>query len=306
MKKDVVRSPLFYVGDKYKLIGEIQTYFPTHIHRLIEPFVGGGSIMMHVPAERYVANDIDSNIIALHKLLRSYTGKEEAFFQRIFKIINDYHLSCSYQEDIFPIELKERFPKTYISQYNKEAYTQLKRDYNASNKTDWAILYVLLIYGFNRIMRFNNQGEFNLPVGNVDYNENTHYALQNYFRLLRGKEIMWHSWDFRELLHRVRFQPDDLVYLDPPYLITFSEYNKFWNEQTECDLLQELDRLNAKGVRFALSNVIHYKGRINEILLNWVEGNADYHLHPIKSNYISFRDNTIKDFHDVLICNYQV
>ena len=43
MKKEVNRSPLFYVGDKYKLISEIKTYFPQCINRFIEPFVGGGS-----------------------------------------------------------------------------------------------------------------------------------------------------------------------------------------------------------------------------------------------------------------------
>lgn len=303
MKKEIVRSPLFYVGDKYKLIDEIQTHFPMHINRLIEPFVGGGSVMMHVQAKQYIANDIDTNIIGLHKFLRSYTGKESAFFQRLFRIINDYGLSCAYLEDIIPNDLKVRFPKTYISEYNKNAYNQLKRDYNASDRTDWAMLYVLLIYGFNRILRFNNNGDFNLPVGNVDYNDNTHYALQNYFRLLRGKKIVWRNWDFRELLHRIRLQPDDLVYLDPPYLITFSEYNKLWNEQSEKDLLKLLDKLNARNVRFALSNVIYYKGRTNEILLHWAEA-GKYNIHPIKSNYISFHDNTVKDFHDVLVCNY--
>lgn len=303
MKKEVVRSPLFYVGDKYKLIDEIQTHFPKYINRLIEPFVGGGSVIMHVQARQYIANDIDTNIIGLHKFLRSYTGKECAFFKRIFKIINDYGLSCTYHEDIIPMDLKAHFPKTYISEYNKNAYTQLKTDYNASDKTDWAMLYVLLIYGFNRILRFNSHGDFNLPVGNIDYNDNTHYALQNYFQLLRGKKILWQNWDFRELLHRIHFQPNDFVYLDPPYLITFSEYNKSWNEQTERDLLNLLDELNARNVHFALSNVINYKGRTNEILLHWVE-DRNYNVHPIKSNYISFHDNTVKEFHDVLICNY--
>lgn len=303
MKKEVVRSPLFYVGDKYKLIDEIQTHFPERINRLIEPFVGGGSVMMHVQAKQYIANDIDMNLIGLHKFLRSYTGKESAFFQRIFRIINDYGLSCTYYEDVIPTDMKAQFPKTYISEFNKDAYIQLKRDYNASNRTDWAMLYVLLIYGFNRILRFNSHGDFNLPVGNVDYNGNTHYALQNYFQLLRGKKITWYNWDFRELLHRVHFQPNDLVYLDPPYLITFSEYNKLWNEQTERDLLNLLDELNARNVHFALSNVINYKGRTNEILLHWVEEN-NYNVHPIKSNYISFHDNSVKGFYDVLICNY--
>ena len=54
MKNGIARSPLFYVGDKYKLIREIRTHFPAHINRLIEPFVGGGSVMMNVNADGYL------------------------------------------------------------------------------------------------------------------------------------------------------------------------------------------------------------------------------------------------------------
>ena len=42
MKDRIVRSPLFYVGDKRKLMPQIKLHFPSHIDRLIEPFVGGG------------------------------------------------------------------------------------------------------------------------------------------------------------------------------------------------------------------------------------------------------------------------
>lgn len=42
MRNGIARSPLFYVGDKYKLVKEIKTHFPNNIKRLIEPFVGGG------------------------------------------------------------------------------------------------------------------------------------------------------------------------------------------------------------------------------------------------------------------------
>ena len=47
MTNEIVRSPLFYVGDKYKLIKEIRSHFPSTIGRLIEPFVGGGSVFMN-------------------------------------------------------------------------------------------------------------------------------------------------------------------------------------------------------------------------------------------------------------------
>jgi len=91
------------------------------------------------------------------------------------------------------------------------------------------------------------------------------------------------------------------VYLDPPYLITFSEYNKLWNKETERDLLELLDNLNDRGVKFAISNVTHYRGRVNDIFLEW---SRRYNVHSIKSNYISFNDNSIKQFSEVLVTNY--
>ncbi len=45
MKEKQFRSPLFYVGDKYKLIREIKDYFPENIETFIEPFTGGGSVL---------------------------------------------------------------------------------------------------------------------------------------------------------------------------------------------------------------------------------------------------------------------
>ncbi len=59
MKNGIARSPLFYVGDKYKLIREIKTHFPNNINRFIEPFVGGGSVMMNVDANCFILNDIN-------------------------------------------------------------------------------------------------------------------------------------------------------------------------------------------------------------------------------------------------------
>ena len=35
MKKKIVRSPFFYVGDKYKLIEEISSYFPDDIEKFV-------------------------------------------------------------------------------------------------------------------------------------------------------------------------------------------------------------------------------------------------------------------------------
>jgi len=303
MKKEkIYRSPLFYVGDKYKLVREIKTHFPTTINRFIEPFVGGGSVYLNINANEYLLNDIDNYVIDIQKFLSSYIGKEDVFFNLIFSIIEKYNFSFSYKKDIVPLELKQQHKKTYFARFNKQNFNQLKADYNNSKERYIAELYVLLIYGFNRMLRFNSKNEYNLPVGNVDFNANVFNALSDYFNLNSTKKTSWHNQDFRQFLGSIEFQQDDFVYLDPPYLITFSEYNKLWNENTEKDLLQTLDILNKKKVNFAVSNVTHYKGKENNRFIDW---SKNYKCHQIKSNYISYHDNTIKKFNEVLVTNFQ-
>lgn len=300
MKNGIARSPLFYVGDKYKLIREIKTHFPTTINRFIEPFVGGGSVMMNVDAQSFILNDINSYVIAIHRMLSTYIGNKEEFYNQFFNLVNEYNLSLSFHGHTAPDELKRLYPKTYYAKYNKDAYARLRNDFN-SNRQDILRLYMLLIYGFNRMLRFNKKGDFNLPVGDVDFNKNTFDALEDYFTLLEHKHIDWYNEDFRVFLNNIDYEEGDLVYLDPPYLITFSEYNKLWNDNTETDLLNLLDSLSNRGVRFAISNVTQYKGKVNDVFLDW---SARYTSFPIKSNYISFNDNTVKQFNEVLVINY--
>lgn len=301
MKDEIVRSPLFYVGDKYKLMREIRSHFPKHIGRLIEPFVGGGSVFMNTNAPICIANDIDSYVIELHNWLCSYKDTPELLMNELTEMINHYELSFSLIREDVPEDLRKAYPKTYFAKFNKSAYVALRHDFNNSGKIDICRLYLLLIYGFNRMLRFNGKGDFNLPVGNVDFNQNTKDAIENYLSVVRQRQISFSCSDFRSFLRGIDFLKDDLVYLDPPYLITFSEYNKLWNEETERDLLNLLDELNDRGVRFAISNVTHYKGRVNTIFSDWMER---YSVYPIKSNYISFNDNTIKKFSEVLVTNY--
>lgn len=298
---NVNRSPLFYVGDKYKLVSEIKTYFPTTIRQFVEPFVGGGSVYLNVEAENYLLNDINEYVIGIHRMLLSYLGNEKKFFADVENLINLYGLSFSYKEDRIPQALKSQFVKTYFAKYNKEAYAKMRADYNKGNCSDSLLLYLLLIYGFNRMIRFNRKGDFNLPVGNVDFNQNTVNALNSYFQLNSHKRTHWTSLDFEDFFRSLNLNEQDLVYLDPPYLITFSEYNKLWNPDTERRLLRLLNTFNAQGIRFAISNVTHYKGKVNDIFIDW---SNQYNSHSIKSNYISFHDNTIKQFNEVLVTNF--
>lgn len=300
-KSRVFRSPLFYVGDKYKLYPKISKYFPKTIHRFIEPFTGGGSVFLNVNAIEYLLNDIDTNVINIHNFLSEQAENSDVFFKNVYEIIKKYKLSHSYIKDIVPQELKNEWKKTYYAKFNKQGFNQLKTAYNSNDKKNVLELYVLLIFGFNRMLRFNSKGEYNLPVGNVDFNKNTFKALNDYFSLIKQKNITFYNLDFIDFFKTIDFRKDDFVYLDPPYLITFSEYNKLWNDETEEKLIAFLEYLNELNVNFAISNITHYKERINSKFLKW---SKKYFTYNIKSNYISYHDNSNKEFKEVLITNY--
>ncbi len=299
----IKRSPLFYVGDKHKLMKQLLELFPKNINFFFEPFVGGGTIFLNVHAKKYFLNDIDKNIIAIHEYLIEKSKNTNSFFNEIEKITKFYNLSRSYKEDIVPDSLKKQWKKTYFARFNKSGYEKMREGFNRAKKKEPLVLYALLIYGFNRMLRFNRRGDFNLPVGNVDFNKNVVDALNEYFKVVRGRKIEFHNIDFRNFLTEKKYSKNDFVYLDPPYLITFSEYNKLWNRNNEKDLLKEIDGLHRQGVRFALSNVTHYNGSRNDILLEWMR---KYNVHRIQSNYISYNNNsTKKNIKEVLVTNYE-
>jgi len=301
MDKKIKRSPLFYVGDKYKLMDQLINLFPKEINNFYEPFVGGGTVFLNIDAKKYYLNDISKNLINIHKFLIKSSSNTKNFFKDVERTIYKYNLSRSYKEDVVSNELKKKWKKTYYAQFNKKGYEKLRECINKNKKNDPLILYILLIYGFNRMLRFNGGGKFNLPVGNVDFNKNVINALNNYFDFVKDKRIILSSKDFKIFFSEKRYFKNDFVYFDPPYLIAASEYNKFWSQKSEADLLNFIDKLNKKDVKFALSNIISYNGSRNDLLIDWMK---KYKVYNIKSNYISYHNNRNKKIKEVLITNY--
>lgn len=296
-----IRSPFFYVGDKYKLMPQLKQLMPKKIEQYIEPFVGGGSSFLNSKGTSYMLNDVDSYVVELHRQIGSYTGKSEELFDALFEIIDFYGLSCSYRGICVPEDMKKKYVKTYYSKYNKDAYIRMRKDFNA-NKNDFLKLYLLLIYGFNHMIRFNGKGDFNLPVGNVDFNNNVYQALNNYLDFVGEHEIEFFNMDYISFLEKIRFDKNSYVFLDPPYLISMSEYNKLWNDKKEDELCEYLDSLNDRGIKFGITNLITHKGKVNQRFLEW---SKKYCAYDVKSNYISFNDNTIKaDSQEVFVTNY--
>jgi DNA adenine methylase len=301
MPNTIKRSPLFYIGDKYKLLRQLLPLFPKKINNFYEPFVGGGSVFLNISANDYILNDLNKHLISIHQFLKNNANNNKKFFDKVYQIAVKYNLSYSFREDVVPQSLKNEYKKTYYAQFNKEGYDKLRTLVNENKENNPLILYLLVIYGFNRMLRFNGGGKFNLPVGNVDFNKNVEKALLNYFSFVKDKNISFTSCDFEKFIKSQKFNSNDFVYLDPPYLIAETEYNKSWDEHSEKRLLNMIDLLDKNNIKFALSNVTHYKERKNELLINWKK---QYKSHIVDSHYINYHNNAKKNIKEVLVTNY--
>ena len=101
----------------------------------------------------------------------------------------------------------------------------------------------------------------------------------------------------------------DFVYADPPYLITCAAYNEQggWSEDDEEDLLQMLDDLSNRGIKFALSNVLESKGRENILLRKWIESRPNYKMIDLNYSYNNAnyqRKNKEQKTREILVVNY--
>ena len=108
--------------------------------------------------------------------------------------------------------------------------------------------------------------------------------------------------DYKDFLKSLKLNKEDYVLLDPPYLISQSEYNKLWTEADEIELYKLLDELHENGITFGITNLVYHKGKKNDIFEKW---SKKYFVNEINSNYISFNDNTIKaGSKEVFVTNY--
>lgn len=306
LEKEIIPSPLNYIGGKYKLLPQILPLFPEISGTFIDLFCGGCNVGINVNADRVILNDTDENLRYLYNTFKNMD--KDVLLKMIEDIIEKYGLSRS---DIYGYEHYGCESGKGLGEYNKQPYLKLREDFNEHTNFDYyyyAILYVLIVYSFNNQIRFNSNGKFNLPVGKRDYNTKMQKKLSDFIDRLKEGNFVITSIDF-EVFSLDGYGENDFIYADPPYLITCATYNEQggWNEDKERALYKFLDKANEQGIRFALSNVLRSKGKENAILLKWLEDNSQYRTISLDYNYSNSNYQT-KDrssgSEEVLIVNY--
>jgi hypothetical protein len=87
-------------------------------------------------------------------------------------------------------------------------------------------------------------------------------------------------------------------------MITDAPYNLFWTKEHEKDLLALLDKMNERGVQFALSNVFYSNGKTNYQLIEWAK---KYNVYAMSRQYrnANYRRKNHALAQEVLITNFK-
>ncbi|EGF0220079.1 Dam family site-specific DNA-(adenine-N6)-methyltransferase [Salmonella enterica] len=181
------RPFLKWAGGKYSLLPELERLIPAG-KRLIEPFVGGGSVFLNSDKhERFLLADINADLINLYQMLAVAPDSVIAEAIKAFRHLND-----------------------------AENYTAIREAFNAwqLNAIERAAAFLYLNrHCFNGLMRYNLDGFFNVGWGKYK----APYFPEKELMAFRKKSsaCVFMNAGFERTL---RLAGDgDVVYCDPPY-----------------------------------------------------------------------------------------
>lgn len=295
-----VRSPIFYMGNKYEILDQLISLFPSHIKTFYDLFGGSGCVSGNAQADKIVYNELNDNIANLFKVFMEHTADD----------INNYILECIKKYDLNTegTDVRQNVPSIRdIREFYNYNYLKFRDDYNKSER-DYLMLFTLTFWSFCNLIRFNSDSEFNMPYGNGCYRESVHKRqIEDWCNLIKNKDIEVRQEDAFNILCDEKFDKQDFIYLDPPYSNTTAIYNEQrafggWTIEDDMRLFSILETLNNQGIRWGMSNVFKNKEFTNDHLIKWCEDN-NWNVYYLTKNYVSLGKGNANS-EEVYICNY--
>lgn len=183
-----MRSALKWAGGKKKVIPEIARLLPSAgKKRLVEPFVGGGSVFLNLEFDEYLLVDMNKDLISLFNILKSRSSS-------------------------FIVDAKTFF----ISANNQpEIYYNLRKQFNESvDPYERALIFLYLNrHGYNGLCRYNQSGGYNVPFGRYKHPYYPQKELEYFAE--KAQRATFLQGDFETAFSLLR--KNDVVYCDPPY-----------------------------------------------------------------------------------------
>lgn len=297
--KEKVRPFVKWAGGKAGLIPQITKYYPDalktgHIDKYVEPFVGGGAILLDV--------------------LQKYEVKEAYAYDTNQDLVNAYNVIKIDVEDL--IKKLSKYEKEYLPldmEERKEYYYDVRNEYNSAEvkagklSTKRAAEFIFLNRTcFNGLYRVNQSGDFNVPMGK--YKNPTicdEENLRELSKLLQNVEIICGDYqDTADLVDDKTF-----VYFDPPYRplsVTsgFTSYTKEdFNDEDQKQLAMYYKKLDMKDAKLMLSNSNPKNVNENDTFFDDIY--SGYTINELQANRMINSNSTKRGkISELLIINY--
>lgn len=248
------KSPLNYFGSKDAMVEIISRELPARVGTFVDVMGGAFNVGANIFATESVCyNEIDSHIYETIKWL--IQSNKANIIESVEHCIQQYGLGKGLEEP----------------------YKHLRDHYNLEGTC--IELFVLHMYAFQNMIRFNGSQKFNTPIGVAGYSDDMknrieHFIAKSQIVNFINQDYVNIDWD--------SFPRDTVFYFDPPYLLASAAYNdgkrggKGWSIKEELELLDVLAGLDRKGQKFILSNIVKHKDKKHDILLNWVKEHQFY------------------------------
>jgi DNA adenine methylase len=207
---------------------------------------------------------------------------------------------------------KWRLPDADISANIESAlksafYMHLRHLYNNISAYDIPLAQATAIFFFVRenayasMFRYNSRGEFNVPYGGISYNRKD---LARKVAYMRSSELQTHlsntvieNMDFEEFLLKYSPQPNDFIFLDPPYDSEFSTYAQ--NEFT----MRDQERLAYYLIHKCQAKFMLVIKNTPAILALYDQANL--YISIIEKKYlVSFQDRNDRNVSHLIITNF--
>lgn len=222
---------LKWAGGKTQLLSALKKHVPNHFNTYIEPFVGGGALFFGLNPKRAIISDLNPELINVYRCVADDVDSVTAYL----------------------LSLKNE---------RQEYYRIRALDYHALDRFFAAARTIYLNRTcYNGLFRVNKYGRFNVPFGQY---KSPRICATGVLRAASHalQEVKIICADYKTVLKDYA-QPNDLVFLDPPYLPVskYAGFKRYTKEQFGVDdhreLAKEVRRLSDRGCHVILTNSNH-------------------------------------------------
>jgi len=228
MNEKKIKPFLRWAGGKRWLLKEIDNLVSINeFGTYHEPFVGGGSVYIHLNPITAIISDSNEELINTYVQVRDN-------IEEIINYLNEFENT----EDFYYRIRKQKFGNE-ILEAAKFIYL---------NQTS-----------FNGIFRVNSKGEYNVPFGHRNNYQFNFENLRKVSQLLKQTQI--NTNDFDQSIDNI--QNGDLVFLDPPYTVAhnnngFIQYNqKIFSLDDQHRLENFIQNIKEVGAYYIMTNAAH-------------------------------------------------